>query len=587
MRSADAPHAPRAARLALLAVLATTALAQAWTLTLSFQLDDYTLVWRPLELFQLATDLDDSAVESYALRWTVWSLWAALDAVMPVPRSELPYHLLGLAMHLGVTALVFQVTRDLMRSIGRGGSASTEPAPSTGLVWAPTLAGLWFGVQAGHAQAFSWIAAWSDLMLTGAGLLAVGALLRARLTDGEHRDAPRWPVALWTLLALLTKTPSLALPPILLWLALLLPPPPLARDPRGLARRGHDAIAIGIAFGTGLAIRAAYLGSARPRYGGQTDLGPADLPRVLFAGVENVGQAVAATVVDPLVADETLAVAGTSGSELGAAVVAATFLLWMVARPDHWRLGLALIGAVVAAAGPAGAIFGDIPNNVTARTAYQPLAFVAVAVGLALRGGWGRGGTLRAATGLLGLLLVATWAAGRADVVATERLADAERRQHRSTLQAAAERVGSTGIVVLLDPPDGFAGVAQLGSLLRYALLPDYWAGPRPEVVACGGLRQLRATLEADRFRGRKAAVLMPVDATGVAPAELRAGRWLHDAVADHDPWPTGDPAQGWTVEHGPLQTTISLPTPRPAFGFAGLSFAPAGAGSARIRYLA
>ncbi len=564
----------------LVLALVGTAVSQAWTLGLSFQLDDYALLWRPLELFRLATEHSTDEVPSFALRWTSWSLWALLDAVLPTPRAELPYHHVGLGLHLTCTWAVFSIAR---RLAPHAWDRLAEPSARD---TAAALAALWFGVQAGGAQAHSWISAWGGLTAALCSLLALRAWLSARDADRDGALASRLPLALWTLAALLSKTPALALPPALAWLALWVVPSGLPSDPRGRARRAREWAAIAAALAAGLAIRAAYLGNARPRYGDRRPLDPTDIPRVLLSGLENLGQGIVATNSDALVADGPRGLFGVHAASVGVGLVLATFGLWWLAAPSRWRTLLGLFGALIAVGGPAGAIWGGRPINVMARTTYLPLALASLVVGLGLAGALRRGGTRMVAALLLMMGLGAVWFTGRADVVWTERLADLERRQHLGALTQAAERVGQGGLIILREAPDGFVGVPQLGSLLHAALNPTFWDGPRPALVRCTNDRQLRSALADGDLRGESVAVLVPRGGDASTPADARAARELVDVWNRTEHWPEAPRADWSRLEREDGVTRLVFDRPMPPFGFAGLAIEAAESGRMAVRYL-
>jgi hypothetical protein len=555
-------------------VLVLTALSQAWTLTLSFQLDDYALLWRPVELFRLAAEHETEEVPRFALRWTSWSVWALLHAVLPKPLDPWPYHVVGLGLHLLCTGLVFAIARRIAPD------ASSSVRDRIGLI-----AALWFGIQAGGAQAHSWISAWGGLTATVCSLFALRAFLTARDRDESDRLASRLALGFWILLALLSKTPALAVPPLVIWLAVCLPSP-LEAPGLGRKRLVREAGAALGALAIALSIRAVYLGNARPRYGDRRPLDPTDIPRVLWNGLENLSQGLIASNKDPLVSDRphlfpALYPAADIGL-VGIGLIAAIFGLWLLSRHKSWRTTLGVAGAMLAAAGPAGAIYAGHTTNVMGRTTYFPLALLAVAVGVALGPAGER--PRRGIRFVLAAALLGVWLMGRDDVINVERLADAERRQHRATIERAATEIGEAGVIVLREPPDGFVGVPQLGTLLQGVLQPDFWTGPRPEVRSCTNDRQLRAALADGTLRGRRVAVLVPETNVSSSPSDARAARRLHDVWGRGFTWPESEGITGVTERRDGVQT-LDLGGERPPFGFAGLRIDASTTGELVVRY--
>ena len=104
--------------------------------------------------------------------------------------DPLPFHLLGLALHLAATAIAFALARCFL-----------------GPVWS-LLAAAWFGLRPNAVEPVVWISSLGDPLFVALGALSALWLVRARRT-GSARAA--WLAALGFGSALLAKEPALAL----------------------------------------------------------------------------------------------------------------------------------------------------------------------------------------------------------------------------------------------------------------------------------------------------------------------------------------------------------------------------------------
>jgi len=133
-REISTTAAPSRVRAVLLAVALCTLAAQAFSLVLGFQLDDYTLLAAPWSLFALGASGSELHGDIFAVRFSIWFVWGLLD-VLPGAPAELAHRAVGLLAH---TAAAVLIARVLLRA--HGGTA------------AALFAGLLFGVGSGAAS---------------------------------------------------------------------------------------------------------------------------------------------------------------------------------------------------------------------------------------------------------------------------------------------------------------------------------------------------------------------------------------------------------------------------------------------------
>ncbi|QDU67487.1 hypothetical protein [Engelhardtia mirabilis] len=541
----------------LIVVLGVVAIAQAWVLHLPFQVDDFALLGRPWELFSMGFAADGEHVPRFALRWPLWFLWGVLEFALPEPHGAFGYHVVGLTLHLVVTALVASVASKL----------APHRARAAGLI-----AALLFGLAHGAAQAFSWTSAWGDLLMTLFGVAALRALLAGREREG---GVAALAVLCW--LAMVSKTPGMVIPPVLALWCLLLP----ARS----ARRRRELIAIGGAFLAGALGRILYLGSFRPTYDEHTPPTLVDAPQILVRGVAALGQALLPWNRDPLFADVRPALAGlfelATPLQLALGWIGAIALCGLVAAPGAARRWLALAGALVAVTAPVGTLYEGQLTNILGRAAYLPLAVVALWSGLAVAAALARGRASRVVgLALLAVALLVDVILGR-HVRQTEGIAAAERGQQLESLLEAGAGLGPNDTLILHWPPFDMGGIAQVGPLLGRALLAPlgpHRSGAGPRIVDVVGEKQLLEALgDPSLLQGRVRLLDVQRDEVGSdAPLEeldrIRASRRLVVRGTDTMAWSEGFDHYReltWTPVAGALTTRFDPPIP--TRGFAGL----------------
>jgi hypothetical protein len=573
--NAPPPTAPRRPHAWLVAVLVATGAAQAWTLDLAYQLDDYSMLWRPVELFTLATNWDDPGAPHFALRWTLWALWALLDAVLPTPRPSFAYHTVGWLLHLACTAGVWQLTRRLV-------PAGTPP-------WIPAAAALGFGTAGGVAQAHSWISAWGDLLLALCATWSAVALLQARERDRSQRLASRLPLAGWTLLALLSKEPALVLPPLLAVLSLALPLPLLESDPRGRRRRLREGAALTLALLPALAARFLTLGTLEPRYSNLRSPELADGWNLLQSGAAGLGQALLPWNRDALVADvlafAARALPEVAAPRLGVGLWCGALLLGVAAAPRRWRPLFAVGLGALLFAWPAGAVYDGAPHNSIGRTLYAALAFASASGGLVLGSLALRGPGGRALASILASAALLLHGDGLLQVARIERLAHGERVTQTAALERAAAAVGRSGRVLLRAPPHDLGGVPQLGPLVAEHLRPEFSRGPQVSVLWATDDAELAALLADAAPQPSRVTVLRRLpQTTAEAPlAQQRAARgWRGSAPVLAVP-STEELERAGTWESLADGGRLQFDPPLAPVGFAGLRLTPQSEGTVQL----
>ena len=551
-----------------LVVLVVALAAQAWVLPLWFQFDDFHLLSRPGSLFRAMAAREGAPVETYMMRFPVWAAWTLAWELSPRPLSPALFHGIGWVLHgLAAWLLAAGVTRFL----------PVPRARTAGLI-----AGIGFGVSIGGAQALSWISGHPDVFVVTFGLAALYAFLAAREGPGVWRVA----AVIALLVALFSKGSALVLVPVLT--LVLLAPAPAAARPRRLLELG----ALGVCVALTLGARWLYLGHALPTYPGDSGFEP----RWISGAVLQLGQALVPLNRDPLVADTLPALVAERilgpwrpflAQEL-ALVFTLPALLGLCSRGSRGVAALVGLGAVVLfVALPSGAIApgphapGTPATNAIGRTLYTALCvvWIGIAAGGALlverhRLGWAA----------LALAFVPTVVL-RGHVIETERIADAARRGERDAVLAAAadlrERFGRSageefGLVAVLAPRSGFAGIAMHGVILP--------AGTRPPFTAFTGVLVETPDTEAElagivgdpRLLPLDVAVLSERGGADTTPAGRRSAReWVPRAPAvrgapEREVWATE------LIADGPGRFVLAAPLP--ARAVAGLALdAPAG----------
>lgn len=129
--------------------------------------------------------------------------------------DPLGYHLVNVALHLGVALLVFLFTREVLRLAGAG--------EEVGLAIA--VAGL-FAVHPLHAQAVSYVSQRSEVLASGLYLASLLLLLRVETAGTRARGVAAWTGALALFVAALAAKPiALTLPVAYLLLVTVVPAP--------------------------------------------------------------------------------------------------------------------------------------------------------------------------------------------------------------------------------------------------------------------------------------------------------------------------------------------------------------------------
>jgi len=484
----DAPGARRLSRWVVAVLVLATVAVQSWILRLPFQLDDYVVLAHPLDAFHGGELAAGAGRAPFMLRWTMWGLFALVEAFLEPPWSPVPFHVVGLALHVAATLLVARIAWRAERALG--------------LRHAALAAGLVFGLAGGHAQAFSWTGAWSAALYTLFALLSLDRFLAARETRGRAAllQLVLAVVALW--LSLVSKEPALVLVPVVLVVLLATAPRTAASGGPGalvpldrLLPRAARREAAGVLLAVlGLfACRYAFLGTIRVGYYEREAPGPLELATTLPRGLLGLAQALYPWNRDPLFAGEGVAYErwlGLSAAGAAALGVLPWLGLALALRPRARPALLLGCAAVLGTALLPGFLHDGVPTNVNSRTAYAPLAAAAVTLGLAVGALGRRPGGGRSPLGLVaGAFLVLLALAGTAHVASTERAMAGEQAALRAEVDRLAREHAESAsprplLVLLLAPDSGYGGIPCLGDLAPRAFAPPFAPPGGPRVLA-------------------------------------------------------------------------------------------------------
>jgi hypothetical protein len=139
-------------------------------------------------------------VQTYALDYALWGL------------NPLPYHLVNLLLHWGVSLLVALLAIELLGAAG---------ADRRKAFWVGVAAGLAFAAAARHTEAVSWVSGRADVAAALFALVALIVYVRFRPAESRARHLV-WLAAPFYALALLCKESALTVPLIILTLEIIL-----------------------------------------------------------------------------------------------------------------------------------------------------------------------------------------------------------------------------------------------------------------------------------------------------------------------------------------------------------------------------
>jgi len=139
-------------------------------------------------------------VQTYALDYALWGL------------NPLPYHLVNLLLHWGVSLLVALLTVELLVAAG---------ADRGKAFWAGAAAGLAFAAAVRHTETVSWISGRADVAAALFALAALTVYVRFRPVENRARHLV-WLAAPFYALALLCKESALTVPLVVITLEIVL-----------------------------------------------------------------------------------------------------------------------------------------------------------------------------------------------------------------------------------------------------------------------------------------------------------------------------------------------------------------------------
>jgi len=492
---------------------AVAILAAGFPADLPFRLDDYVLLPRTgmllgLEPWSARAEEDSWRTGGVCVagraadlirpffRPTAWVLWRAVGEATDLSWRPGPFRALSIAAHVTAVLLFFLVLR---RACGLGAGAAT-------------IGAVFFAVHPGGRQAYTWISALPDVLMTVSALGLALAVVRAKARPG------RAPLVLACVFATLGGLSKEGLPFLLPGVAVLYLLSP-ARATVGRTLQAGVAVVFGYALA--LAVRRWNLGTWS--FAHFVDVAPNRATAEAF--VAAALQAIVPLSTSPTLANGSLRTPEAVWMWRGA-VALGCGALWIAAA---WRGPAAflrattmLIAATASAAVlllPAAILSADWPPEARAtaglsRSFYPVVAVTAAAIANNVATAWRNGGPVRrrlvvGATALLAAVVVASAVVSAGD----EAQAGAQVRAGLDAIRAAQADVGPTGAVVAVSGAVPRDGLPRLEHVLEAAFAPPF---ALPSEAAHAAAAVFWAPVESALFRRpRLADVVGPIVVLG------------------------------------------------------------------------